>query len=75
MDQMMVDVTGAGVKAGDTAVLYSDTIKELTVDALADKIGTIGYELLCAVGARVPRIALKNGKIVAAENYISACTE
>ncbi|MBQ8410741.1 MAG: alanine racemase [Ruminiclostridium sp.] len=75
MDQMMVDVTGAGVKAGDTAVLYSDTIKELTVDALADKIDTIGYELLCAVGARVPRIALKNGKIVAAENYISACTE
>lgn len=75
MDQMMVDVTGAEVKSGDTAVLYSDTIPELTVDALADKIGTIGYELLCAVGARVPRIALKNGKVVAVENYISACTE
>lgn len=75
MDQMMVEVTGAGVKPGDTAVLYSDVIPELTVDTLADKIGTIGYELLCAVGARVPRIALKNGKIVAVENYISACTE
>lgn len=75
MDQMMIDVTGAGVKAGDTAVLYSDAIPELTVDAIADKIGTIGYELLCAVGARVPRIAVKDGKIVAVENYISACTE
>jgi len=75
MDQMMVDVTGTGVKSGDTAVLYSDTIPEITVDAIADKIGTIGYELLCAVGARVPRIALKNGEIVSVENYISASVE
>lgn len=75
MDQMMVDVTGIGVKSGDTAVLYSDTIPEITVDAIADKIGTIGYELLCAVGARVPRIALKNGEIVSVENYISASVE
>lgn len=75
MDQMMVDVTGIGVKSGDTAVLYSDTIPEITVDAIADKIGTIGYELLCAVGARVPRIALKNGEIVSVENYIAASVE
>ena len=75
MDQMMVDVTGADVKAGDTAVLYSDTHPELTVDAIADKIGTIGYELLCAVGARVPRVAVKGGKIVAAESYIAASVE
>lgn len=75
MDQMMVDVTGADVKTGDTAVLYSDTIPEITVDAIADRIGTIGYELLCAVGARVPRVAVKNGKVVAAENYIAAAVE
>ena len=75
MDQMMVDVTGAEVKTGDTAVLYSDTIPEITVDAIADRIGTIGYELLCAVGARVPRVAIKNGKPVAAENYIAAAVE
>ena len=75
MDQMMVDVTGADVKSGDTAVLYSDTIPEITVDAIADKIGTIGYELLCAVGARVPRIALKNGEIVSVENYIASSVE
>lgn len=75
MDQMMVDVTGADVKTGDTAVLYSDSIPEITVDAIADRIGTIGYELLCAVGARVPRVAVKNGKVVAAENYIAAAVE
>lgn len=71
MDQMMVDVTGLDVATGDAAVLYSDVIPEITVDAIADKIGTIGYELLCAVGARVPRIAVKDGRIIAAENYIS----
>ncbi len=75
MDQMMVNVTGAEVKTGDTAVLYSDTISEITVDSIADNIGTIGYELLCAVGARVPRIAVKNGRVVAAENYIAAAVE
>ena len=75
MDQMMADVTGADVKTGDTAVLYSDTIPEITVDAVADKIGTIGYELLCAVGARVPRVAVRGGKVVAAENYIAAAVE
>ena len=75
MDQLMVDVTGAEVKTGDTAILYSDTISEITVDNIADRIGTIGYELLCAVGARVPRIAIKNGKVVAAENYIASVVE
>ncbi|MBQ8902707.1 MAG: alanine racemase, partial [Oscillospiraceae bacterium] len=75
MDQMMVDVTGADVKTGDTATLYSDTIAEITVDAIADKIGTIGYELLCAVGARVPRVAVRNGKVIGAENYIAAAVE
>ncbi|MBQ8613769.1 MAG: alanine racemase [Ruminiclostridium sp.] len=75
MDQMMIDVTGADVKVGDTAVLYSDVIPELTVDAVADSIGTIGYELLCAVGARVPRIAVKGGKITGAESYVAASFE
>lgn len=56
MDQMIADVTGTGVCAGDIAVLYSDSIPEIMTDAVADKIGTIGYELLCAVGARVPRV-------------------
>lgn len=62
MDQTIVDVTGKNVRVGDTAVLYSDTIPEITTDAVADLLGTIGYELLCAVGARVPRVAIRGGK-------------
>ena len=70
MDQMMVDVTGLGVSVGDTAELYSDTIDEIKVDNIADMLGTIGYELLCLVSKRVPRAAVRGGKIVKVVNYI-----
>ncbi|MCM1335799.1 MAG: alanine racemase [Bacteroides sp.] len=64
MDQTIVDVTGKNVSVGDTAILYSASIPEITADAVADSIGTIGYELLCAVGARVPRVAVRGDKIL-----------
>ena len=70
MDQMMVDVTGLDVEVGDTAELYSDTIDEIKVDSIADMLGTIGYELLCLVSKRVPRVSIKNGKITEVINYI-----
>lgn len=70
MDQTIVDVTGIDVKCGDIAELYSDTIGEITVDSIADKLGTIGYELLCLVGRRVPRGAVRKGEIVEVANYI-----
>lgn len=70
MDQMMVDVTGMGVKVGDTAEIYSDTIDEIKVDNIADRLGTIGYELLCCVSRRVPRVSIRNGKIEEVRCYI-----
>ena len=70
MDQMMVDVTGLDVNVGDTAELYSDTIDEIKVDNIADMLGTIGYELLCLVSKRVPRAAVRDGRIVKVINYI-----
>ena len=70
MDQMMVDVTGLDVKVGDTVELYSDTIDEIKADNIADSLGTIGYELLCLVSKRVPRVSIKNGKITEVINYI-----
>lgn len=54
MDQMTVDVSGIkGVKDGDEVLLFG---KKLPVEILAEKIGTINYELVCAVSKRVPRI-------------------
>lgn len=62
MDQTIVDVTGKNISVGDIAEIYSDSIPEIMVDNIADSLGTIGYELLCRVSARIPRIAVRNGE-------------
>ncbi|MDY5822888.1 MAG: alanine racemase [Helicobacter sp.] len=59
MDQCMVDVSDIEeVKVGDCAVLfgYDDFGNILSVDELAAHIGTINYELICAVSKRVARV-------------------
>jgi alanine racemase len=40
---------------------------EITVDELADLCGTISYEILCGIAARVPRLYLRAGRLVGAE--------
>ena len=57
MDQCMVDVTGlTGVCRGDEAILIGcqgeDTIN---ADEMAEWAGTISYEILLSISARVPR--------------------
>ena len=66
MDQMMVDVTQIPeTKMGDTVTVFGyDQKAFLPVDELADKMGTINYEIVCLIGKRVPRIYLKGGEIV-----------
>lgn len=58
MDQCVVDATGlTGIEPGDEAVLFGKQGDEfLPVDELAQVLGTLNYELVCAVGKRVPRI-------------------
>lgn len=71
MDQTMLDVTDVDdIKVGDEVILYSADNTEISVDTLADNLGTIGYELLCAVGHRVPRVAVRNGEEVEVRRYI-----
>lgn len=54
MDQIMVDLgEDRSVRAGDRAILFG--YDGIGADQLAEKAGTISYELLCAVSARVPR--------------------
>ncbi len=54
MDMCMVDVSRLeDVKAGDDVILFG---QEPSVDEIAATIGTINYEVLCALGKRVPRI-------------------
>ncbi len=55
MDQMCVDVTDIDAKMGDEVILFG---KDLSVDALADLIGTINYEIICGISPRVPRVTI-----------------
>lgn len=65
MDQMMIDITDIdGVKVGDEVTLFGRDGNELiTADDVASSYGTIGYELICGVSVRVPRIFISNGEI------------
>jgi len=54
MDMITVDVTDVpNVAIGDRVILWGS---DLSVDEIARYAGTIGYELLCRVTARVPRV-------------------
>jgi alanine racemase len=57
MDQVMVDVgLDADVQVGDEAVLLGAQGDErITPDEWAARLGTISYEVVCAIGARVER--------------------
>jgi alanine racemase len=56
MDQFVLDVGSDPVSAGDEVVLFGPGRSgEPTADEWAEAIGTINYEIVSRVGARVPR--------------------
>jgi len=64
MDQLMLDVTHIPeVAIGDVATVFG-TAPAVTAEELAAANSTIGYEVVCAVGERVPRVYVENGQTV-----------
>ena len=64
MDQLMLDVTHIdGVQIGDEVTVFG-TAPALTAEEMASVNGTIGYEIVCGVGERVPRLYVENGTVV-----------
>ena len=53
MDQAMVDVTDTDAQVGDFAIVFGD---QLPLQELADKLGTIPYEVLTSISRRVQRL-------------------
>ncbi len=72
MDQCMVDISDIdGVKVGDEVVLFgSQGNEQITADELADKLGTINYEIVCMMARRLPRIYIEKQKAVFCKNYL-----
>ncbi len=59
MDQTMIDVTDvAGVRQGDEVVLIGRQGDDrITAEEVAAKLGTINYEVVSEILARVPRVS------------------
>ncbi len=56
MDMCMADVTDLSeVERGEEAVLFGEAP---SATQMAERLGTINYEVVCAVGKRVPRVYL-----------------
>lgn len=72
MDQCMIDVSGeANVHAGDEVVLFGrqgDSF--IPIEEIAAACGTINYEIMCNISRRVPRVYMKDGKVVGREEYL-----
>jgi alanine racemase len=62
MDLTMLDVTDDGaVREGDEAVLFGD---DPTAWDVAGWAGTTAWQVLTAVGSRVPRVYVEGGQVV-----------
>jgi alanine racemase len=53
MDMSMADITDCQIKEGDEVIIFGE---EIPVTELADKLGTIPYEIFTSVSGRVKRI-------------------
>ena len=61
MDQLMVNCADSEVKIGDRAVLLgTQGGQKISANQIATRLDTIGYEIVCGISARVPRVYVEN---------------
>ena len=72
MDQLMADVTEIeDIKIGDEVILFGKSGNNIiTVESVAELMGTINYETICVIGKRVPRVYIRDNKTVNVLNYL-----
>lgn len=72
MDQFMIDVTNIpDVKIGDEVILLGEKNNlKYNADDIAEKLGTINYEVTCMLKSRLPRVYIKNKHIINIKNHI-----
>ncbi len=73
MDMIMVDAgPNSGIKTGDEAVLIGKQGREeISVYDIADKLGTIPYEVICNISRRVTRVYIKDKEVFQVRRMIS----
>ena len=74
MRGVMLEVTPMpGVQDGDVVTLLGRDGQgnEIDINEVGALCDTIGYEVVCLIGKRVPRVYLKDGKQVGVVDYIN----
>jgi alanine racemase len=56
MDMLMIDITGLDVKPGEKVEIFGENIP---ITEVAEKAGTIPYEILTGISQRVKRVYLQ----------------
>ncbi len=71
MDQLMVDATGIpDVRQGTEVTLIGrDGDEAVTADSLAQMYDTIGYEIICGISKRIPRVIYRGSEIADVVEY------
>ncbi len=73
MDSCMADLTDlpGSAATGDEVVLVGrQGGEEITADEIADRMGTISYEVVCLAGKRVPRAYFEKGELRSIRNQL-----
>ncbi|MBI2874552.1 MAG: alanine racemase [Firmicutes bacterium] len=71
MDQIMIDAGALpGIEEGEAVHLIGRSGgDEISADEVARWMGTINYEIVCAISRRVPRVYSQNGKVVGVQGF------
>ncbi|MBI2861792.1 MAG: alanine racemase [Chloroflexi bacterium] len=74
MDQCVIDVTDIPevAVAEEVVVIGRQGDAEITADEVAEAAGTISYEVLCGIGIRVPRLYLREGRVVGQQSLLDS---
>jgi alanine racemase len=77
MDMCMVDLSDIpGVAVDDEVVIIGrQGEQEISADEVGELCGTISYEILCGISARVPRLYLRQGRIVSKQTLVMELQE
>lgn len=72
MDQCMIQVNDVpDAEVGDEVVILgSQGQASITAEEIAAKLGTINYEVVCMLSHRIPRVYVKEGKVVKVVNAL-----
>ncbi len=70
MDQMMIKLPRKVPVGTQVTLIGTQRNSIISMDEVADRLGTINYEIPCIIGARVPRIFFKNKEIITIVNKV-----